>query len=192
MLETLIAILVFLINTAADFCTFVLIARVILVWVHADYFNPLTQLVAKLTDFAVLRVKRFIPTVKDVELSSLLLIFLLEFVKFILIGLLLYRFPSIVGLTLLCIAEILKLTINVFFYAILVQVILSWFPYQYTQVYNLLAIITAPILRPLRHFLKPYHGFDISPVFALIGLQLIVFIFIDQLLYSSAKSLAFG
>lgn len=191
MLEPIVNALVFLINTLADLYVFVLIARIILVWVHADYYNPMTKLIAKLTDWSVLRLKRFIPNLKDLETASLVLIFLIEIIKFFLIGIIAYHLPNIFGLLLLALSETLKLTINVFFYAILIQVILSWFPYTQTEIYNLLAIITAPIMRPIRRYVHPVHGFDISPIPALIGLQLIVILFVDPL-YSAGMYLAFG
>ena len=191
MLEPIVNALVFLINTVADLYVFILIARIILVWVHADDYNPMTKFVAKLTDFCVLRVKRIAPNIKDLETASLILIFLIEIVKFFLIGILAYKLPNIFGLLLLALSETLKLTINVFFYAILMQVILSWFPYTQTEIYNLLAIITAPIMRPIRRYVRPVQGFDISPIPALIGLQLIVILFVDPL-YAAGMYLAFG
>ncbi len=191
MLEPIVNALVFLINIIADLYVFILIARIILVWVHADDYNPMTKFIAKLTDFSVLRLKRLIPNIKDLETASLLLIFLIEIVKFFLIGVLAYSMPNVFGLLLLAFAETLKLTINVFFYAILLQVILSWFPHTRSDIYNLLSIITAPIMRPIRRYLHPVHGFDLSPIPALIGLQLIVILFVDPL-YSAGMHLAFG
>jgi len=191
MMDAIVNALVFLVNTLADLYVFVLIARIILVWVHADYFNPMTKFVAKVTDWSVLPLKRLLPNIKDVELASLVLIFLIEIVKFFLIGILAYGMPSIFGLLLLALAETMKLTLNVFFYAILMQVILSWFPYTHSEIYNLLAVITAPIMRPIRRYMHPVHGFDISPIPALIGLQLIVILFVDPL-YAEGMHLAFG
>lgn len=190
MMTAIMNALVFLINTLVDLYAFVLIARIILVWVHADYYNPMTKFVAKLTDFTVLPLKRFIPNFKDLESATVVLIFLIQLIKFFLIGILAYNLPNIFGLILLALAETLKLTMNVFFYAILIQVILSWFPYSHMEVYNLLAVITAPIMRPIRRYIHPVNGFDISPIPALIGLQLIVILCVDPL-YAAGMYLAF-
>jgi len=188
MVDAIVNALVFLINILADLYVFILIARMIFVWIHADS-NSMTLFIAKLTNLPLKFFQR-IPTIKGIELSSLLLIFLIEAVKFFLLGLVAYGLPNVFGLILLVAAEILKLTLNVFFYAILLQVILSWFPYSYTEIYNLLATITAPIMRPIRRIIQPIHGFDISPIPALIGLQLIVILFIDPL-YSAGMSIAY-
>lgn len=191
MWEPIVNALMFLINILADLTIFILIARIILVWVHADYYNPMTKFIAKLTDWCVRPMKRVVPSFKDLETASLLLVFLIAFLKFFLIGVLAYRLPSILGLLLLALSDTLKLTINVFFYAILIQIILSWFPRTHREIYSLLAIITAPIMRPIRRYIHPVNGFDISPIPALIGLQLIIILFVDPL-YSAGMYLAYG
>ena len=68
-----------------------------------------------------------------------------------------------------------------FFYAILGQVILSWFPHTYTPVYNLLTFVSAPIMQPLRRHISPVGGYDITPIPALIGLQFIIILAIEPL-----------
>jgi YggT family protein len=58
--------------------------------------------------------------------------------------------------------------------AIIVQVILSWIsPGTYTPASALLNSLTAPILRPIQQLLPPISGIDLSPLFALIGLQVL-------------------
>ncbi|HVY53301.1 MAG TPA: YggT family protein, partial [Gammaproteobacteria bacterium] len=140
-----------------------------------------------LTDFSIIRIKRFIPNRKNMEISTLALILAVQFVKFLLLGFLELTFPNVFGLVILMIAQTAKIAINVFFYAILAQVILSWFPYAYTDVYNILAAITAPIMRPIRRKLKPVGGFDISPIPALILLQFIIILLVDPIFNWGAK-----
>jgi YggT family protein len=181
----------FLISTLADLYAFILIARGILVWARADYYNPVTRLIAKLTDTVVVPLKRFFPTVKKIELATLFLLFILELSKFLLLGLITLGMPHFLGLLLLSFAEIIKLSANIFFYAILIQAILSWVPYAYRDLYNLLSLITSPIMRPLHRLIPPVGGFDISPIAALIGLQFMSIILIDPL-YAQGMNLAFG
>jgi YggT family protein len=171
----------FLITTVSDLFAFLLIARYLFVLINTEPQNPLIQFISKMTDFAVLRVKRFIPNRKNMELSTLSLALTIQFLKFLLIGFFALNFPNFFGLLILTLAEVIKITLNVFFYAILAQVILSWFPYSYTEVYNLLALITAPIMRPIRRIIPHARGFDISPIPALIGLQFFIILLIDPL-----------
>ena len=64
--------------------------------------------------------------------------------------------------------------INVFIFAIFVQVILSWLnPGTHNPVIGLLYSLTSPVLRPIQRLLPPISGMDLSPLFALIGLQVL-------------------
>lgn len=191
MLTVLNNAIVFLINTLTDLYVFILIARFILVYARNDSRSPTTRLIAKVTDPLVRPLKRFVPTLKGFEFATLLCLYLIEMVKFILLGIFVFGFPNLLALPILALAEVLKLGIDVFFYAIIAQVILSWVPYSYNDLYNILALITSPIMRPLRRLIPPIGGFDITPIPALIGLQLILILFIDPL-YIVGIKLAFG
>ena len=58
--------------------------------------------------------------------------------------------------------------------AIIVQVIISWVnPGSYNPVTGLLHSLTEPVLRPIRQLLPPLSGIDLSPLFAIIGLQVL-------------------
>lgn len=190
-MHPIINALTFLINTLADLYVFVLIARIILSFAHANTFNPMMRLIAQLTNPLVLKIKRYLPDVHGIELSSCSLIFGIELIKFLLLCALSFTLPNFFGLLILVIAEVLKLTINVFFYAILLQVILSWLPYSYNEVYSLLAYITAPVMTPIRRLMPPVKGFDLTPIPALICLQLIIILIIDPI-FSLGIRLTFG
>lgn len=181
----------FLITTVSDLFVFLLVARFLLVMANTNAYNPLVQFISKMTDFAAQKVKRYLPNRKNIEFSTLSLILAIQFFKFLLIGLFSLIFPNIFGLLILTLAETIKISINVLFYAILGQVILSWLPYTYAEAYNLLANITAPIMRPIRRIIPFVGGFDISPIPALIGLQFFSILLVDPI-FRSGLHIAFG
>jgi YggT family protein len=81
---------------------------------------------------------------------------------------------SILALLLFAIADLILLLINIFIFSILVQVILSWInPGTYTPVGALLYSLTNPILAPIQRIIPAVAGIDLSPLFALIGLQVL-------------------
>ena len=81
--------------------------------------------------------------------------------------------PGIGSLVLLSFTELLALLLNIFLFAVLIQVILSWInPGTYNPVTSILFSITEPVLRPCRRLLPPISGMDLSPLLALIGIQL--------------------
>jgi YggT family protein len=78
------------------------------------------------------------------------------------------------ALLLFAVAELVLLLINIFIFSILVQVILSWInPGTYTPVGALLHSLTNPVLAPIQRIIPPVAGIDLSPLFALIGLQVL-------------------
>ncbi len=189
MSDTLHAGLLFLINTIFDMYLFILIIRLILVWVGANYFDPITQFVVKFTDFLVKPLRRRIPNINRFETATLIILLALEIIKFFIISMISIGIPSIVGLVILAFADSIKLLIQAFFYAILLQVILSWVQPQSPIAY-FLNQFTSPIMRPIKRIVPPVGGFDISPIPALILLQLFSILLVTPLM-STGLSLAF-
>ena len=57
------------------------------------------------------------------------------------------------------------------------RILLSWFPISrggaMETIYNLLYTVTEPVLGPLRRTIPPLGAIDLSPLVAIIGLQLL-------------------
>jgi YggT family protein len=74
--------------------------------------------------------------------------------------------------------DILCSLLNLYIIAIIVRLVLSWFPLSpgsvMERVNYWLRRITDPVLEPLRRVLPPLGPIDISPMIAIIGLQLVV------------------
>ncbi len=183
---------VFLLNVAFDLFLTLMMARFVLCWVRADYYNPITQFVVKLTQKIILPLRRFLPTVKNIELSSLALILFLSSLKFYLLSIIVVGLAkNYFGLFLLGCADTIKLFINTFFYAILILAILSWVQQGFSPVARLLEQISAPIMRPIQRVVPVIGGFDISPIPALILLRLSIIILVNPL-FALGWGIAFG
>jgi YggT family protein len=85
------------------------------------------------------------------------------------------------GIFVLALADALKSFINLLFYALILQAIMTWMNQGYSPVANLLNRITAPVLSPFRRFIPPIGGMDISPIPAMILLQLSIIVVIGPL-----------
>jgi YggT family protein len=190
MSDVISAALLFLINTVFDLYVYLLAIRVILVWVGANYFDPFTQLVVKFTDVVVKPLRRYVPTVRRVEIASIIIILLIEILKFYADSFLSYVTPVFLGILLLALGDAIKIFLFVFFYAIVLQAILSWMQ-PYSDVNRLLALFTSPIMRPLHRVIPTVGGFDITPIPALILLQLLIMLCADPLM-STGMRLSLG
>ncbi len=184
------AALLFLINTLFDLYIFVLIVRLVLVYVGANYFDPTTQFITKLTDFLIRPLRKIIPNYGRIEFSTLIVVIVLELIKFLAISSITFGLPNIVGLFILAFADALKLLIQTFFYAILLQAIMSWIQ-PYSPMNQMLYQFTSPIMRPFRRIIPPIGGIDISPIAALIILQLLIILLVNSLM-SMGLRVAFG
>jgi len=174
--------LVFLVNTVFDLYLFVLTIRLILCWVHADFFNPAAQLIIKLTQRIILPLRKIIPNKSGIEFSTLTVMFVLEILKFLLITLMASKFPHVMGLLILSFADIVKLILNTFFYAIFLQAILTWIQQGYSPLFIILQKMTDPVLSPFQRLIPPISGFDLSPIAALIFLQFVIIVAVSPLM----------
>lgn len=173
--------LLFLIDSLFTLYLFILMLRLWLVFVGANYFDPITQFVIKLTDFIVKPIRRICRNIGRIEVATLLIILVIELIKFSLSAILIGLALNPIGLLLLSFGDMIKLLIDVLFYAILAKVIFSWIqPYSSTN--KVLDQLTAPIMYPVQKRIPPVGGIDISPIFVLIGLQFLNFILVQPIL----------
>lgn len=177
----------FLIGTLFDMFVLLLVVRFMLAYVGANYFDPVTQFVVKLSDWLVKPLRRLCPNVRRIEVSTLIIIFALQLIKFtagsiIVLG----GFPSILSIGLLAVSDMIKLFIQFFFYAILIQVIMSWLQPGSPVMYTLYQL-TSPIMRPIQRVIPPIAGIDISPIPAMLGLQFLLIVLVNPLTYMAAS-----
>ncbi|MBX3708465.1 MAG: YggT family protein [Gammaproteobacteria bacterium] len=172
--------ILFLISTLFDFYIIILIMRLILAWVKSDYYHPVTQFVVRFTSFIVKPLKKFLPDVRGFELSTLVLIILIEALKYFIITILSFGLPNIIGLFILAIGDSLRLMFETLSLALILQVIISWV-HPGSPIYQLLYKLTSPIVRPIQRFVPPIAGVDISPLPAIILLQLLIIVLVNPM-----------
>ncbi len=143
---------------------------------RADFYNPISQFLVALTNPLLRPLRRVIPGLYGVDFASLVLLIVLQSLEVFLISLLNNFTPDPLPLLLAAVFDLLRLALNVYFYAILLRVILSWFmPYGVRQnpAGDLLVSLTEPLMRPARRLIPPVGGLDLSPIVVLVGLQLL-------------------
>lgn len=168
----------FLLNTILNTLTMMFLLRFFMQLFKASFYNPLGQMVMTLTDFAVKPARRIIPSWGKIDLSTLFLAILTQFLLQ-LSSLWLRDFPigvagdsiwpTLLGMSLL---GVVRAALDLFFYAILLQVILSWVN-PHTPIASVLDSLTRPLLAPIQRILPMTNGIDFSPVVALILLQML-------------------
>lgn len=182
----------FLINVFFSLYIFVLMLRVMLEWVRADYYHPVSQLVFRLTDKPIKPLSRLIPHIKGIDTPAIALLVIVELIKLALFCFLAANMPNLLGLLFWAVIDLAKELINLYFYMIILFVILSWVGNART---NDLAVVlyrlVDPLLRHARRIVPLIANIDFSPLIVILVLQL-VNILILMPLFNVAMSMTFG
>jgi len=165
--------MVFLIDTLFSLYILAVMLRFLLQWTQADFYNPICQFLVKITHPPLRVMRRFVPAVGRIDSSSLVLALVLQIVANFAILAIKGVTIGIVALTVLSFTDLLKMVIDIFIYAIFAGAILSWFaPGNYSGASSLLYSLTDPILNVCRRLVPDLGGVDLSPLVALVFLQL--------------------
>lgn len=166
--------LTFLISTLISLYILAVMLRFLFQLTRADFYNPLTQFVVKITGPALRPLRRIIPGWGGIDIAALILMLLLQILSVWLVFWLSGGSIGPFNLFIVAVAQLVDLAFNVFIFAILIQAILSWItPGTYNPVTSVLFSLTEPVLRPVRRLVPPISGFDLSPLVALLGLQVV-------------------
>jgi YggT family protein len=167
--------LIFVFETFADLYLAAFLLRFLLQWVRADYYNPLSQLILRVTAPLVVPARRFIPSVGGVDVPTLIVLVALEFAVTWVIDLLLGARVTPGLLTMQVVLRLIALVLHVYIVAILLYAILSFLGDRGRgPVASVLDALVHPVLRPVRRVLPPIGGFDLSPLVVIVLLQAIL------------------
>ncbi len=165
--------LIFLIDSLFSLYILAVILRFLLQCVRADFYNPISQFLLKITHPPLKILRRYIPPIGKIDTASIVLALLLQMLTDITILFLQQVNTSVITLTLISFSQLISLSLNIFIFAIFAQALLSWFnPNHHNPAIALLTHLTTPILNFCRRFIPDLGGFDLSPLVALIMLQL--------------------
>ena len=173
----------FLIGTLFGIYILLVMLRCLFQIVRADFYNPLSQFIVKITNPPLRPLRKFIPGFYGIDTASVALMFILKFIELYLLISLSSASGSVVGISVLAIAELLALVITIYLFAIIVLVIISWInPGVHNPVLALLRSLTEPLLQPARRLVGTGAGLDFSPLIVMVGLVLCQKLVIARLL----------
>jgi len=168
----------FLIDALVQPFAAILLFRFHAVWLKAPMRNPIGEFLMALTDFVVLRVRRFLPPVWGLDSSTLLLAFVVEFIY---LGLFLWLqgysfapFP-LVGLIAWTAVKLLKISFYLLVATLIAEALLSWVN-PHTPLAPMLLAVNRPFLQPLRRNIPPVGNVDLSVLILLLICQLILIV----------------
>ncbi|MCO7630136.1 YggT family protein [Pseudomonas fluorescens] len=175
---------IFIIKTLGSLYLLIVLMRFILQLVRANFYNPLCQFVVKATQPLLKPLRRVIPSMFGLDMSSLVLALIVQMLLMAVIITL--KGFSVDWLLLVpwSLIALFSLFLNILFYAMIISVILSWVaPGSHNPGAELVGQITEPVLAPFRRIIPNLGGLDISPIFAFIVIQLLQSWLIPRLAY---------
>jgi YggT family protein len=169
----------FLLETFLGLFAIALLLRFHMQWLRAPIRNPVSQFLNALTDWAVIPARRIIPGFGGLDMASLVLAWLTEFVL-IFATFWLRGFPlggplglDIVLFAFLAFIQIIKLSLYILIVAVIIQAVLTWVS-PYSPAMPLLNSFTRPFLRVFQKRIPPVGNVDLSPLFVLVVCQLLL------------------
>jgi len=166
--------LVFLVQVIFGLYALVVMLRFLLQLMRADFYNPLSQFIVKVTSPVLNPLRKVVPSVGGKDTASLVLAWLVLTIELMLTFLILGQGPQPLMSLLMAVPKLLELVINIFLFSILIQVIISWVsPGNYNPAIGVIHSLTEPLLGPARRVIPPIGGIDLSPMAVMIGLYLL-------------------
>ncbi|MFT5635921.1 MAG: YggT family protein [Cognaticolwellia sp.] len=163
----------YLLKFAFDTFLMILVLRVWLQLVRADFYNPLSQFIVKISNPLVIPLRRIIPSVGGVDLATVLLAYVFATLTFIIIPLINGGPIDIISVLYLGLIYLIKQTGVLLFIMMLVMAIMSWVVQGYNPTQMIFNQLTAPVLSPIRRIVPSIGGLDLSVLIAFLLLNVI-------------------
>jgi YggT family protein len=171
----------FLLQTAFGLLTYVVLLRFWMQALRAPFRNPIGQFVVALTDWAVVPLRRAIPSFRGYDLASLLLAWLLQIAMLVLVGVLVFQvnpLGAFLPLLVNSVIELLRMSLQLLIFVVIIQVVLSWVAPGHPLGY-VFESLTRPFYGFFRRFIPPIGNIDLSPLFVIVVAQ-VLFIVLER------------
>lgn len=164
---------IFLIDTLFSVYILAVVLRFLLQWMRADFYNPISQILVKATYAPLKLLRRFTPSAGRIDTSSIVLALILQMLADFLVLLLKGIIINPAALIILSFSQLISLLISIFIFAVFGRAILSWIdPTSSNPAVAILYGLTEPLLDMCRKVVPDLGGIDLSPLVALVLLQL--------------------
>ena len=171
--------LVFLVNAVVGFFSTLLLLRFMMQWCRVSFAGQLGEFVIRLTDWAVRPMRRIVPGVGGLDWASLVAALWLQVLQAALILSLSAAILNAEGfglflmLLMLTIRGLLRLFIYIVMGVVILEAVLSWVN-PHAPLAGPVRQLARPFLAPIRRFVPPISGVDLSPLVLILLLQVLL------------------
>jgi len=156
----------------------IVILRFLLQLVRADFYNPVSQGIVKITMPLLKPLRRFIPSIASIDTASVVLILLVQLLATFILSLIV-GVPGVMTNPLMVLiwgfVGALTMISGIFFWCMIISIVGSFIaPFSHHPLLTLANQIIDPLARPIRKIIPPLGGMlDISPIIILLGLKVV-------------------
>jgi YggT family protein len=162
-----------LINFAFGALVALVVLRVLLQLVRANFYNPVCQFLYKATNPVLMPLRKVIPAWRNLDVAAVLLAWLLSAIKLVLLYALAGQSLGLAGLALMAVADLVDFVLMLYLGLILVQVLLSFITVERSNpIVPLVFQLTEPVLGPIRKRMPSLGGIDFSPMLSWLAIML--------------------
>ncbi|MGP9634365.1 YggT family protein [Halomonas sp. AOP43-A1-21] len=166
-----------LIHTLVNIYLLLLMLRFLLQASRADYYNPLSQSLVKITQPVVGPFQSFLgPVAGRFDLATLAAGFALKVISLIAVFMLFFDGIGmpVVPVLIAGVAALASAILKIYFFALIVMIILSWVAPNSSHPGALLVMqLVEPIMAPVRKVIPPLGMIDLSPIVVFIAINII-------------------
>lgn len=168
---------VFLVETLLSLYISAIVIRFLLGYARADFYNPLSQFLVKVTNPVLVPVRRFIPSFGKLDTSAVVVALVLILIKIVLLAGLTGSSIGIVTLLALSVGELIRSVIWIYIIGLLLMAVISWIGSSHgNPVAPLVNSLVNPLVAPVRRRLPPVGMMDLSPMVVMLGLYVLLIV----------------
>jgi YggT family protein len=164
-----------LISSLGSLYILIVLLRFLLQAARADFYNPVSQAIVKLSAPLVTPFRRIIPGWRGFDFATLVLALVLNCLATALLILAAgYALPNIGLIVSWSAVGLVAFVLNIYFYAVLISVIVSFIaPFSAHPVVLVVHQLLEPLYRFIHRVIPPLGGLDFSPLFIFLGIQVV-------------------
>jgi YggT family protein len=165
----------FLVETLFSLYIGAILVRFLLAWSRANFYNPLSQFLVKITNPVLVPLRRMIPAIGKLDTAAIVLALGLSIIQvFLLLGLM-GKDADVLNVIVYSVFEVLRTVIHIYIFAMIIQAVMSWVGNtDGNPLADLLNSLTAPLLRPIRNIVPVIGMIDLSPMVAIMLLYIVL------------------
>ncbi len=167
---------IFLVETLFSLYIGAILIRFLLAVSRANFYNPLSQFLVKITNPVLVPLRRIVPPIGKLDTAAIVLALGLKIIQTFLLVALQSSEASLPAVFVYAIVDLMRTVINIYIFALIIQAVLSWVNSYGNPMADILNSLTEPLLRPIRQFVPTIGMVDMSSMVALLLLYILLIV----------------